>query len=358
MTGLRSRIAAVAVCLMLVSAAAGAARADAKPSAQTLAPTDIAIDARPITAFCPARPDEKHFGQLEFLGGLVLTSPDSRNFGGWSGLVMDADAKGFAAVSDSGVWLIATLEYEGEAPSAIKNARLGPILARDGQALKGNRDRDAEAIALMSGTVRDGSALIAFEQNSRLMRYDIANGHFTAARETLGNPRASANMRRNNGFEAMTVMRGGPHKGQVVALSERLYNSLRNHTGWIWTERKAESFYITNIGDFDITDITSLDDGSLFVLERRFRWIEGVKMRIRRIAASDLQPGKTVTGETLLEADSDFEIDNMEALAATRDADGRVVLTIMSDDNFNRSLQRTLLLQFAVGGATAAKTRP
>jgi hypothetical protein len=29
-------------------------------------------------------------------------------------------------------------------------------------------------------------------------------------------------------------------------------------------------------------------------------------------------------------------------------SDGRVVLTVLSDDNFNRSLQRTLLLEFAL----------
>ena len=35
----------------------------------------------------------------------------------------------------------------------------------------------------------------------------------------------------------------------------------------------------------------------------------------------------------------------MEALSVHRGADGRVVLTLMSDDNFN-PFQRTLLLEF------------
>ena len=358
MANARLRIAAIAAGLLLASATTSFVRADAKPNPRTLTPTDITIEAQPITSFNLARPDEKRFGQLEFLGGLVLTSPDSKNFGGWSGLITDADARNFAAVSDSGVWLSATIAYQDGVLSAVKGARLGPLLARDGQPLAGNRDRDAEALALVDGTVRDGRAIIAFEQNSRLMRYDINNGAFSPALETLPNPQASANMRRNNGFEAMTVMRGGPHKGRTVAVSERLYDPWRNHTGWIWTGAAVEPFHITNIGDFDVTDIASLDDGTLFVLERRFRWIEGVKMRIRRISAIELQVGKTITGETLLEADSEFQIDNMEALAVTRGADGRVVLTVMSDDNFNRSLQRSLLLQFAVVGATAEKTRP
>lgn len=47
----------------------------------------------------------------------------------------------------------------------------------------------------------------------------------------------------------------------------------------------------------------------------------------------------------LLEADANFEIDNMEALAITRNAEGRILLTLISDNNFNY-FQRTVLLRF------------
>lgn len=346
------------VCIVLLFCVNGSALADAKPDLGSLSPTDITIDTQSLTSFRRARPGDVQFGQLEFLGGLVLTAPDSKYFGGWSGLAMNDDGRDFTAISDSGVWLIATLEYDGRAPSAVKNARLGPLLAVDGQPLKRNRDRDAEAISLINGTVRNGTVLIAFEQNSRVARYDVSDGALSRALGVLEKPSKSANMRRNNGFEAMTVMRGGPYKGRPVAISERLYNASRNHTGWIWTPSAVKPFYVSNIGDFDVTDIASSDDGTLFVLERRFRWIEGVKMRIRRIAPGELQPGRTISGETLLEADMGYEIDNMEGLAAIRGADGRVILTVLSDDNFNRILQRTLLLQFVVTAPDATKTRP
>ena len=42
------------------------------------------------------------------------------------------------------------------------------------------------------------------------------------------------------------------------------------------------------------------------------------------------------------------EIDNMEGLAVHRNAQGRTILTLISDDNFNRRFQRTLLMQFAL----------
>jgi hypothetical protein len=76
-------------------------------------------------------------------------------------------------------------------------------------------------------------------------------------------------------------------------------------------------------------------------------------MRLRRIAAGDIRPGATIKGEVLLEADMGYEIDNMEALAIHADANGRTVLTLMSDDNFNGFLQRTLLLQFTLTGESA-----
>jgi hypothetical protein len=80
-------------------------------------------------------------------------------------------------------------------------------------------------------------------------------------------------------------------------------------------------------------------------------------MRIRRIAAKELKPGATVTGEVLLEANDALNIDNMEAIAAHRSRTGETILTLMSDDNFS-PLQRTLLMQFALPEARAARAAP
>jgi hypothetical protein len=53
-----------------------------------------------------------------------------------------------------------------------------------------------------------------------------------------------------------------------------------------------------------------------------------------------------LSGEVLVQGDQAYEIDNMEGLSVHRDARGKTVLTLISDDNFN-PLQRTVLLQFA-----------
>jgi hypothetical protein len=61
-----------------------------------------------------------------------------------------------------------------------------------------------------------------------------------------------------------------------------------------------------------------------------------------------LKPGRVIEGETLILSDMGYEIDNMEAVAVHKTAGGETVITIMSDDNYNRFLQRNLLLQFTL----------
>jgi len=180
---------------------------------------------------------------------------------------------------------------------------------------------------------------------------------FSPTLEILDKPKGAKKMGGNKGLEAMTVMKGGPFKGTPVAMSERLFDKAGNHTGWIWQGHHPKPFHITNIDDYDITDIASLEDGTLFVLERRFRWTDGVKMRVRRLDADALKPGVTLDGDVLIEADLENEIDNMEGLDVIRRANGDVVLTMISDDNFNPLLQRSLLLQFLLPKSETEKTR-
>ena len=343
---------------MIVALFASSASAQGKPDPTRLVTGPVTISAAPFTSFNRAGVGSVDTGKLDFLGGLVLTAPDNPNFGGWSGLAFDADGKSFVSVSDSGIWMTGTLMLDGTTPKGIDNARMGPLLGQDGKPHRRPRDRDAEAITLIDGAVREGKIQIAFEQNARIAQYDISRNGISPTRKILAKPSNARALNRNAGIESMTVMRGGPYKGETIAIAERFYNRARNHTGWIWTAGQVQPFFLTNIGDFDVTDIASLDDGSLFVLERRFRWLEGVKMRIRRVAADELAPGKTAVGDILITANLEQQIDNMEGLAVTRSKSGDIVLTLISDDNYNRFLQRTLLLQFALKDAVTEKTRP
>jgi len=90
-----------------------------------------------------------------------------------------------------------------------------------------------------------------------------------------------------------------------------------------------------------------LPNGDLLLLERKFSLLDGVGVRIRRIAQAAITPGATVDGPSIFDADLGQEIDNFEGLDVHVTADGETVLTMVSDDNFSM-LQRTLLLQFTL----------
>jgi hypothetical protein len=307
----------------------------------------VEIEARPIAHFQRGRPDLKRFGPLEFRGGLVLSSP-SPSFGGWSGLAMAADGKSLVAVSDIGVWMMADLAYDGPRPAKLVHAELGPLRGTGNRQLRTKRLQDAEALALLDGTLVRGTLLIGFERIHRIGRFEIRDRQVRAPAGYLRLPPEASRMQQNQGIEALAVLQAGPLKGSVVAFAERFTRGSGYHTGWLWVRGEPQAIHLKDIDAFNITDAAALPDGGLLVLERFYRWTEGVKMRIRYLAAAEIVPGARLMGRTLIEADSGYEIDNMEGMAVHRGPLGETVVTLISDDNFNSFLQRNVLLQFSL----------
>ena len=87
--------------------------------------------------------------------------------------------------------------------------------------------------------------------------------------------------------------------------------------------------------------------GDLLLLERKFTMMNGIGIRIRRIARATIALGAVVDGPSIFDADLGQEIDNFEGLDVHVTAEGDTVLTLVSDDNF-LAIQRTLLLQFTL----------
>ncbi len=309
----------------------------------------IDIAARPINHFDRSQPNTARFGDLEFRGGLVLSSSVS-DFGGWSGLVMEADGSSLLAISDAGAWLSADVSYQSARPTALVRAHLGWLSALNGERLENKRERDAESATLLDGSLQRGTLLIGFERLHRIGRFQIRDRIPQVPSGYMKLPAEGRRMQRNQGMEAIAVIRSGSLRGSVVAFAERLTRGSGYHTGWIWIRGEPRRFQLRDIDGFDITDAAALPDGGLLVLERHFRWTSGIKMRIRRLEAKEIAPGARVAGRILIEADSRHEIDNMEGIAVHRGPSGESVVSIISDDNFNRFLQRTVLLQFALAG--------
>ncbi len=333
----RGRTLAAFIVLSLVAAGAPAGAQRRAPDA----PVKIDVTARAIDAFSPRDPEKVRFGALAFRGGLELTS-SYREFGGVSAIRVAADGAHFVALTDKGRWLTGRIAYDERGrPSGLADTVMAPILGPDGRPLAARGWYDTESIAEDGGTL-----YVGIERVNRIVRFDFGRAGVLARATPIPIPPGISKLPNNKGLEAMVVVPNGlPLAGTLIAISERGLDAAGNLKAFLIGGPSPGEFSIRRSDDFDISDCALLPSGDLLLLERRFFWWSGVAMRIRRVGLAAIAPGALVDGTELIFADMGFQIDNMEGLSVHRAADGDVVLTLVSDDNFS-VLQRTILLQF------------
>ncbi len=301
----------------------------------------IAIAARQVEHFEPRNPGKSRFGQLTFRSGLVLSSSHSR-FGGLSGLWRSRAGTELVAITDNGFWLTAKPAYRDGRLIGLAQAELAPILGASGRPLSRSRYYDTESLSIV-----DGVAYVGVERTHDILRFDWARHGVEARARRIATPRELKRLPNNRGLEAIGIVPAGqPLAGAVVAIAERSGGEDEATQGFILGGRQPATFLVRRHDGFDITDLAFLPEGDILLLERWYRPLAGVRMRIRRVAGASLRPGAVLDGRILIEADLGQEIDNMEGLCVHQD-EGRTVLTLVSDDNFS-FLQRTVLLEFAL----------
>ncbi|HEY7664441.1 MAG TPA: esterase-like activity of phytase family protein [Xanthobacteraceae bacterium] len=326
----------VPALLAAMLAFGGAADAQTSPSGK------IELSTEPIAAFDVRDPSRRQFGLLEFRGGLVLRSRD-RNFGGISAIRVAADGAHFIALSDKGWWFRGRLVYQGKRPSGIADAEMAPILGLDGRPLAARGWYDTESIAQEGGTL-----YVGIERVHQIVRFNYGKDGLLARGRPIPLPPELRSLPANRGLEALVfIPKGLTLAGTLIAVSERGLDSAGNIKAFLIGGPKPGGFAVRRSSSYDVTDAALLPGGGVLLLERRFSWSSGLAVRLRRVALAEIKPGALVDGPVLFEADLGYEIDNMEGLSVHRTADGEIVLTLISDDNFS-AIQRTLLLQFAL----------
>ncbi len=308
--------------------------------------SQITVEAIPVR-FALLDPDATSIGELTILGGLELRSQDKR-FGGFSGLILTQNGSRLLAVSDKAWWLSARLRYDGRRPIGISKARLGPLTNPKGKRWKRKKKQDAEAIALFGSDEASG-ILVGFERRPRLLHYGVSDKGLWRNPKSFSVPKAMAKGKNNKELESAGRFTSGPHAGRFIALSELNRNKDGNIRGWIWSNPKRPiEFAIKRRGNYSITDLALLRGGDVLILERRLALFRLPGVAIRLLKGSTLKNGATVDGRVLMEAQAPAHlVDNMEGLNVHRAANGDLILTLISDDNYNRAQQRTLLYQFA-----------
>ena len=312
--------------------------------ASTEGATSIEVKARSVPWFDRHDHDRLRFGALEYRSGLVLTSPFPR-FGGLSGLRLDAKGERFISFSDRGHWFTGRIEYQGRAMTGLADVETAPMLGFDGRPITARGWYDSESIAL------DGSLVyIGLERVNKVLRFDFSKGFTRTRGEVVPLPKAASKLPNNKGLEALVfVPKGQPLSGTLIAMSERGLDASGNLIAFLVGGPMPGQFSVRRTEDFDISDAVLLPAGDLLILERKFSWLSGIGIRIRRIPLSSVAPGAVIDGPSIFEADLGNEVDNMEGIDAHLTAEGETVLTMVSDDNFS-PIQRTLLLQFTLVG--------
>lgn len=312
--------------------------AGTQPGALDHGGRSIRIDAKPIAAFEIGQPSRQRFGQLEFRGGLVLTSSD-RDFGGFSALLVQEGGARFVACSDRASWLSGRIVYQEGRPVGVADAVLSPILDADGRPAAWDTE---------SMTEEGGRLYLGLERVPGIMCFEFGEQGFRARGHPLPIPPELGDLPRNRGLEALVFVPVGRRLGgTLIALSEGGLTEAGDLRAFLIGGPTPGSFAVKRNGEYGISDAAMLPGGDLLILERSFSWASGIAIRVRRLPLSEIGPDVLVDGPVLFEADMRCAIDNMEALSVHLAPSGETRLTLLADDNFS-PLQRTLLLQFAL----------
>ena len=314
------RLLLLALVLALVAPAAGA--------------EDIPIRSRQVF-LSNDNPDIDRVDSLEFRGGIELLSSDSR-FGGLSGLTVSNDGSRVTAGGDQGNWFVARLLYDArERLAGATGGRIFPIHDRDGRPVRDRNARDAESLFRLP----DGALGVGFERMHRLMRYSEPGATGTVLPAPLGLSASPP----NGGAEAVVRLADG----RLLVFSEQLDAKPGIAAAWIGTGRDWRAVGYRRSGIFQPVGAARHDDGTIFVLERRFTTIGGLAARIVQVPADRIVAGTVFEGHERGQLAPPLIADNFEGIAVRRGKAGETLIYIVSDDNFH-DLQRTYLLLFAL----------
>jgi hypothetical protein len=324
-------------------------------------PRPLVIRSSPV-AFAREKGVGETRGKLVYRGGVELASSDN-DFGGLSAMLVSSDGRRFVAVSDEAHWVTGSLEYQNGRLSGVRGETIAPLLGLDGRALVG-KTGDAEGLASADGNDTTGDLFVSFEGDHRIWRYPFGRDGVRALPVNVPLPRDILDAPRNGGLEGITEI----SDGLMFGVAERYRDAAGEYRAWFVSTTLPTTPSTGNAGavestgsravslralaPFAMTDVRALPNGDVLTLERRYSAAKGVGIQLRRIprasiaAAAQSGAATPLDGELVAVFDAAYEIDNMEGLAVRTGARGETLVYAVSDDNFNRPVQRTLLLMY------------
>ncbi|MFT6073157.1 MAG: hypothetical protein ACJAZ1_000063 [Yoonia sp.] len=247
--------------------------------------------------------------------------PFHENFGGLSGLLIEGNT--LLAASDRGrLFQARVLRGPDGWLETPTDARMVIVpLLRNWPAV--NAETDLEGLARML----DGRLVLAFERFARIDTLENLEATprpthvWTTFRPYFGNKAFEAVATLPDG-RVLAILEGMPNAGSTVAY---LWNGERGPrqeaTGWsAGTDMPLSDGFVIVGADMG-------SDGCLYLLDRRFSWVAGFSHRIRRV--SDLKD----LGEVIYTS-APSVMGNAEGISMTTLANGDLIATLVTDDNF------------------------
>jgi hypothetical protein len=304
----------------------------------------INIDSKAITDFQIGNTVNKKFGSLRYSSGIVFWS-ENEALGGISGIRILDGGNRFLSVTDKGNWVTGSIERHNSGKIVgISSVRIAPLRDKKGNPFISEKNGDAEGLEIVGDRV-----LVSFERNSRILNYQLDLDKLASPGKNFRRSIRKIKLPNNSGLEAISILEppsaSGLATADIVVFSENSLDAKGNIRGFISKKNKWKEFTVQEKGGYKITDATLLPGGDIVILERQFSLISGVRIRIRKLLVAEIVPGAAIDGKTLFEADSRFQVDNLEGISAWLNDSNQTMLTIVSDNNFS-PLQRNLLLEF------------
>lgn len=289
-------------------------------------PFEIRAARVPLDRETPLR---TRLGPLTYAGGFSLTAAGTPQFGGLSGLDVDADGA-FVAVTDAGDLIQGRLRLGRDGRlEGIEGATIRRLTDEEGRAFEKKNEGDAEDVTLLP----DGGVAVSFEQEHRILVY-ARDGSVRRLP-----PPAGVRMPDNAGLEAVAYW-SDPRTGESrlilgVERGDAFSCDLDGEDCRQVLDRRRD-----NPPGFRLTGLDSLPDGRLVAVYRAASLRGGLRAVIAEVRLDDARPVRP-----LAQLAGTVTVDNMEAVAALPRSDGSVRLYVASDNNF-ALWQRTLLMAF------------
>jgi hypothetical protein len=321
---MRSRVARIAVILLLALISIGGHRSYWRNDKQAITAISLQLD--------PNDPERKMVGALIFQGAWELRS-DNSDFGGISGVAIRPGNR-FLALSDAGT----LIGFTFDASSLMQNSFIATL---PGAADANYRDRDSEGMAYDPAS---GRIWVSYELHHAIRRFPAALNRVDGIKRI----EFGRDWRANGSVEAIVHL----SDGRFVIFVETHRRGDGSNSAFLFSGDPVEpGSSVTPFGyrapnGYRPTDAAMLPDGRLLVLNRRISFPDGFSAKLTIVDPADISKDVAIKPITIATLTPPLLVENMEALAVTEE-DGQTIVWMLSDNNFNPFL-RTLLMKFAL----------